>query len=119
MTPDRIRKRYIVAAGLIMGLKVVDIACQIGVSRSWASREANSPGVRNIIADLFRRNWDRIKALFSQALDMLGEAMQARTVLRHKGRIIQGGPDHYVRLKAAAMFIELINAAGDVGLVRL
>jgi hypothetical protein len=33
MTPDRIRKRYIIATGLVIGLKVVEIARQIGVSR--------------------------------------------------------------------------------------
>ena len=59
MTLDRIRKRYIVTASLISGLKVVEIARQIGVSRSWASREANSPGVRNIMAQPIPDNWER------------------------------------------------------------
>ena len=54
MTLDRTRKRYIVAASLIRGLKVVEIARQLDVSRSWASREANSVGVWNIIAELIR-----------------------------------------------------------------
>ena len=40
MTPDRIRKRYIIATALIICLNVVEIARQIGVSRSWASCEA-------------------------------------------------------------------------------
>jgi len=61
----------------------------IGVSRSGASREANSAGVRNIIAELIRENWEQIQALFSQALSMIRDAMQARTVLRHKGRLIR------------------------------
>ena len=102
-----------------IGFKVVEIARQIGVSRSWASREANSAGVRNIIADLFRENWDSIKALFSQALSMIREAMQARTILRHNGRLVQGGPDHYMRLKAGSLFIKLIDVAGQIGLVKL
>ena len=34
MTPDRIRKRYLIVTGLIIGLKVVDITRQIGGSRS-------------------------------------------------------------------------------------
>ena len=119
MTPDRIRKRYIIATGLILGLKVVEIACQIGVSRSWASREANSAGVRNIIAELIRENWEQIQALFSQALSMIRDTMQARTVLRHKGRLIQGGPDHRVRFAAVRTFMKLVNAAGQVGLVAL
>ena len=80
MTPDRIRKRYMIAAGLIRGLKIVEIASQIGVSRSWASREANSAGVRNIIGELIRDNWGQIRALFSQAFTMIADAMQARTM---------------------------------------
>ena len=119
MTPDRIRKRYIIATGLIIGLKVVEIARQIGVSRSWASREVNSPGVRNIIAELIRENWHTIKALFSKVLGALRKAMQARTVRPYRGRLIQGGPDHRLQLKAAGIFIKLVNAAGEIGLVKL
>ena len=70
-----------IATGLIIGLKVVDIACQIGVSRSWASREANSPGVRNIIAEVIRESCQQIKALFSQALNG-GETITAHCVAR-------------------------------------
>ena len=114
MTWDRIRKRYIIAAGIIMGLKVVDIARQIGVSRSWASREVNSAGARNIIAELIRESWEQVKALFSKTLAVLSETMEARTVLRHRGRIVQSVPDHYLRLEAVMVFIKLIDVAGQI-----
>ena len=119
MTPDRIRKRYTIAAGLIIGLKVVEIARQIGVSRSWASREVNSPGVRNIIAELIRENWHTIKALFSEVLGALRRAMQARTVRRHRGQIVYGGPDYRVQLEAVRTFIKLVDVAGEIGLIKL
>ena len=119
MTPDRIRKRYIIATCLIVGLKVVDIARQIGVARSWASREANSAGVRNIIDDAFRENWGRVREFFSQALTVIREALEARRTLRRNGRIVQGGPDYRVRFKrvrfkAVRTFIKLANVMGTL-----
>ena len=57
--------------------------------------------------------------MFGQALKMLGEAMQARTALRHRVQIVQGGPEHYVPLEAARMFMKLVEAQGTVGLVTL
>jgi hypothetical protein len=32
------------------------VARQLGVSRSWASREANAPGTRLLISELFEAN---------------------------------------------------------------
>ena len=54
MTVERISKRQIIAVGLVIGLKVAYIARHPGVSRSWASLEAHSAGVRNIIAEAIR-----------------------------------------------------------------
>jgi hypothetical protein len=48
------------------------------VSRSWASREANAPGTRIFIADLFELRRERVNALFDQALDVIEDAMKAR-----------------------------------------
>jgi hypothetical protein len=63
-----------------------------GVSRSWASREAN--------------------ALFDQTLDVIEDAMKARKIFVVKGVIVDGGPDHYARLEAAKLFILLMCKAG-------
>jgi hypothetical protein len=35
------------------------VAQQLGVSRSWASREANAPGTRNLIAELLELRRER------------------------------------------------------------
>ncbi len=103
MTLERIRKRYIVAASLIRGLKVAEIACQIGVSRSWASREANSPGVRAIIAEMIRDNWERDAGLVLTSFH--DDRRRNAGANRAKAGIVDGRPDHYLRLKEVAASI--------------
>jgi hypothetical protein len=39
-------------ARILADIKIAAVARQLGVSRSWASREANAPGTRNLIAEL-------------------------------------------------------------------
>jgi len=43
---NRIANRHIIAGALLAGITVAAVARQLGVSRSWASREANAPGTR-------------------------------------------------------------------------
>ena len=50
LTEARIDKRHIIVGAILAGIKIAAVARQLGVSRSWASREANSSGTRNIIA---------------------------------------------------------------------
>jgi hypothetical protein len=71
LTANRIMKRQIIAGALLAGIKIATIARQLGVSRSWASREANAPGTRPLLADLFELCRERVKALFDQALDVI------------------------------------------------
>jgi hypothetical protein len=70
LTEARIDKRYIIAGAIIAGLNIAAVARHLGVSRSWASREANAPGTRILIADLFELCRERVKALFDQTLDV-------------------------------------------------
>ena len=101
----RTRKRYIVAASLIRGLKVAEIARQLGVSRSWASREANSPDVRNIIAQLIRDNWERDAGLVLTSFH--DDRRRNAGANRAKAAIVEGRPDHYLRLKEVAIKLRL------------
>jgi hypothetical protein len=112
MTPDRIRKRHIIADALISGSKIAHIARQIGVSRSWASREAHSPGVRNILARLLEERREEIERLFDQSLTAIEEALQARRVYVRRGQIVDRGPDHCARLRSVDVFVKLISACG-------
>jgi hypothetical protein len=70
------------------------------VSRSWASREANAPGTRIFIADIFELCRERVKALFDQALDVIEDAMKARQFLVVNRVLVDVGPDHYAQLEA-------------------
>ena len=112
LTLARIEKRYIIAGALLAGIKIAAVARQLGVSRSWASREANAPGTRIFIADIFELCRERVKALFDQTLDVIEDAMKARKIFVVKGVIVDGGPDHYARLEAAKLFILLMCKAG-------
>ena len=110
MTIDRIQKRYFIAAAVITGVRIADAARQVGVSRSWASREAHSAGVRNIIAEAIMANAEKVAALFGSALDAVEEALGARREYRYRGRTLIGGPDHKVRMAAVDALIGLAEA---------
>jgi hypothetical protein len=53
---------------------------------------------------------EEIERLFFQSLRAIREALQARRVYRYRGRIVEGGPDHYVRLEAVSTFVKLMEA---------
>jgi hypothetical protein len=63
LTLARIGKRFIIAEALLAGIKIATIARQLNVSRSWASREANAPGTRNLLAELLELHRERLNAL--------------------------------------------------------
>jgi len=67
-------------------------ALQLGVSRSWASREANASGTRNIIADLFKRHRERLELLFDRTLAVIDDAMEARQFLVMNRVLVEVGP---------------------------
>jgi hypothetical protein len=77
------------------------------VSRSWASREANAPGTRILIAELLEANRERINALFDRTLDLIEDALEARNTLVIKGALVDAGPDHYVRIEAGRLVLLL------------
>ena len=78
LTESRITKRYIIAGALLAGIKIATVARQLGVSRSWASREANAPGTRQLLAELLEPHRERMNALCDQALKVIKAAMTAR-----------------------------------------
>ncbi len=81
LTESRIAKRYIIAGAILAGVKIAAVARQLGVSRSWASREANAPGTRNLLAELAELHGERMNELFDQTLDDIEDAMKARQFL--------------------------------------
>ena len=71
LTEARIEKRYIIARAIIAGVKIAVVARQLSVSRSWASREANSPGTRQILAELLEPYRGRIGTIWKSALEVI------------------------------------------------
>jgi hypothetical protein len=112
MTVERIRKRQIIAVGLVLGLKVAYIARELGVSRSWASREAHSAGVRDLIADAIWKHRELVEVAFVEAVQAIRESFAAHTECRRGRRILHGGPDYKVRMEAVSVFISLLETVG-------
>ena len=108
LTESRITKRYIIAGALLAGIKIATVARQLGVSRLWASREANAPGTRNLLAELLEPHCKRLSALFDQMLDVIEDAMKAREFLVVNRVLVDVGPDHYARLEAVKVFTVLM-----------
>jgi hypothetical protein len=69
-------------------------ARQLGVSRSWASREANAPNTRVLIEELLETRREPLSELFDQMLEVIEDAFEARKIFFVKGAIVDGGPDH-------------------------
>ena len=110
LTPNRIRKRYIIAAAVTLGVKIAHVARQIRVSRPWASREANSPAVRALIADLIAARREHVTRVLRKALDAINEALGAEMVVRRSDGTLVTVPDHDVRLEAVQVFTRLLVA---------
>ena len=113
LTEARIDKRYIIAGAILAGLKIAAVARQLGVSRSWASREANAPGTRNLLAELLEHHRERLNALFDQMLDVIEDAMKARQFLVVNRVLVDVGPDHYARLEAVKVLTRLMQHPSD------
>ena len=77
------------------------MARQLGVLRSWASREANAAGTRILVAELLDRHRERLNELFRLTLDLIEDAFQVRKIFV----VLDAGPDHYARLEAGKLFI--------------
>ncbi len=52
LTLNRIANWYTIAGALIADITVAAAARQLGLSRSWASREANAAGTKILVAEL-------------------------------------------------------------------
>jgi hypothetical protein len=67
---------------LLAGIKIATVARQLGVSRSWASREANAAGTRILVAELLDSQGERLSELFDQTLNVIEDAPSRRLSLQ-------------------------------------
>lgn len=100
-TSARKKRRQKIAAGVIAGKAIAAVARDEGVSRSWASREANCTETKVIIASMLDRHVDKLEVLVGKALVAIHDAFRAKDGKR---------PDHRVRLIAAKRVIEMALA---------
>jgi hypothetical protein len=108
---DQTAIEFGVTAAIFSGITVAAAARQLGVSRSWASREANAPGTRILIAELLEPHREQLNELFRLTLDLIKDAFQPRRIFVVRGVLVDGGPDHYARLEAAKLFLRLLRQA--------
>jgi hypothetical protein len=113
LTPLRREGRLArIAKALASGATVTDIAEAERICRGAASRLANSPECRHIIAEFVNAERDEMQALFYRSLRAIEQALGARREYFTKdGQVIYGGPDHYARL-AAGKHLRYFMAAG-------
>jgi hypothetical protein len=81
------------------------------MGRTLASREANSPECRQVIAEFVGDEWHEMRAVY-RSMRAIEHALTARGEYTTKeGEIMQGGPDHYARLAATKHFRDFLMAS--------
>jgi hypothetical protein len=76
-----------------------------GISRTSASRNANSPECRQLLAEFVSSEHDEMRAMFYRCVRAVEHALSAkREYMTKDGQIVHGGPDHYARLAATKDF---------------
>jgi hypothetical protein len=99
-----------VAAALVEGKSVTQIARQERVSRSTASKQANSPEVQLLITALVEAERVQIRSLFQQALKAVEDSFAANRTAVYEGGTVDLGADHYARLTGVKCLTQLLTA---------
>src|SRR3954447_2812767 len=73
MTASRLIKRIVIAGAVLQGIKIAQVARDLGVSRSWASREAHQPETHRFIARLKKQDPETAAAFFRRALKTIAD----------------------------------------------
>src|SRR5215217_7209812 len=98
MTRAGTLQRLVIAEALVQGVQIATIARNLRVSRSWASREANAPQTRVMLASMLDNRAESIARLIDHAFDVIEDAFHAVKVFRHPNLQIEM-PDHHVRFE--------------------
>ena len=104
-------RRRKIAAGLVVGKAIAEVARETGISRQWASREAQQPETQVELAAFLGQHHAALRGLVARAVEVIGDGLQATKVAATKeGGALDLGPDHYARLQAVKRLIELVTA---------
>jgi hypothetical protein len=115
-----VARRQKVAAGLVAGKSVTQLARETKISRSHLSREVNATETRLVLQELLAAHHKKVKRLVGRTLTAIDEAFKASKILpMHdsdgEAVTLDGGADHYARLTAAKRVLELLDAAKPTG----
>jgi hypothetical protein len=81
-------RRIHIAASVATGRSITATAKELGISREWASRQANAPETRQLIVSLLAGELERVHQLFDKALKAIQQAPARATPgsLRRRSR---------------------------------
>src|SRR5215210_1986626 len=100
-----------IAGALASGASITDIAATEGISRVIASREANSPKCRQLIATFVDEERELMFGLCYRATRVIEDALEAmREYTTKDGKVFAGGPDHYARLAGTKHLRDFLGA---------
>jgi hypothetical protein len=110
-TASRTARRQKLAARVVTGQPISEIAKQTGVSRSWASREANSPATRILIDRILDTHASDVEELIELGLLAIRDCIGPVYTLRVPGKKTKKVPNEpRVRLLAVKRVAELCAA---------
>src|SRR4051795_1107504 len=82
---SRLMKRIVIAGAVLQGVKVAQVARDLGVSRSWASREAHYPETQRLIASLKKQDPETAVSSLYRALKAMADEMIPPTNIYIRG----------------------------------
>src|SRR3954467_4847219 len=75
MTASRLIKRIVITGAVHQKIKVAQVARDLGVSRSWASREAHHPETQELIAAVEKQDSETAACTLGRALRKIADRM--------------------------------------------
>jgi hypothetical protein len=88
-TATREARRQKLAAAIVTGKSIKQIAAEEGVSRNWASREANAPATRLLIDKILDKHSDEVEELVDAGLQAIRDCIGPHFRLRIPGKKVQ------------------------------
>jgi hypothetical protein len=104
----------IIAEAVVAGKPIATVARQLGVTRSWASREAHASETGALIDQLMVRNKDWLEKLFVSALDAMDVLLQAQKILYADRKPAALAADHRTRLEAVGLYTKMLKIIGTI-----
>src|SRR3954466_15463133 len=84
----RLMKRIVIASAVLQGVKIAQVARDLGVSRSWASREAHHPETQRFIARLKKQDPAATAGSLQRALKGIADEIPTENVYIRGGKIV-------------------------------